>query len=186
VAAGDRERWDRKHADVTHDGEAPEWLTTLDAELPREGRALDVAAGTGAMALYFAARGMRATAIDVSPVALGRCRERAAAAGLEVETMLADLEGDPLPSGPWDVIACRHYLQRDVFPRLIAALAPGGVLVAEIATRRNLEHHAHPAARYLLDVNELLSLVRPLEVAYYREGLVCDRQVACVLARRPS
>lgn len=181
----ERERWDRRYAEGAHETRPPAWVDPLDDALPRSGAALDIAAGTGALALYFARRGMRALAVDISPVALARCREAALAEGVPVDTLVADLTHDPLPPGPFDVITCRDYLQRDLMPRLANVLSPGGVLVAEIATRRNLARHAHPSARYLLEPNELLRLVRPLEIVYYREGVVQDRCVACVLARRP-
>jgi hypothetical protein len=51
---------------------------------------------------------------------------------------------------------------------------------------RNLERHARPSARFLVEPNELLRLVAPLEIVAYREGWLDDRSLARVLARRPQ
>jgi len=94
------------------------------------------------------------------------------------------LEWQPLPDGPFVAISCFHYLQRDLFPKLAERLAPGGVLVCEIATDRNLERHAKPSQRFLLESNELLRLCAPLELVFYREGWQDDRCQAQIVARR--
>jgi SAM-dependent methyltransferase len=187
MATNDRERWDRRYASGEEtEPEPPDWLASLGEEIPTQGRALDVAAGTGRAALWLARRGLAVTAVDVSPVGLERCAALARREGLAVETFASDLEQAPLPSGPWDVIACFHYLQRGLFPAMRDALAPGGILVCEIGTLRTLERHARPSARWLLEENELLRLCAPLSIAYYREGWIRDRADARVVARKPA
>jgi SAM-dependent methyltransferase len=189
MAEADRERWDRIWRDGAHaQAGPPAWLAELDAELPRSGRALDVASGAGRVALYWAARGLESLAVDVSEEGLRRAREAAARAGLALETRVQDLECEPIEEGEgaFAAISCFHYLQRDLFPVLAARLAPGGVLACEIATVRNLERNAKPSRRFLLEPNELLRLCAPLEVVFYREGWQADRCEARILARRTS
>ena len=186
MAEGDRERWDAIHRAGGHsDDVAPDWLAALDAELPRTGRALDVAAGKGRVARFWAARGLSTVAVDVSPEGLRLAREAAAREGLALETRALDLEREPLPEGPFAAISCFHYLQRDLFPALAARLAPGGVLACEIATVRNLERHAKPSERFLLREGELPELCRPLEPVFHSEGWVDGRALARILARLP-
>jgi SAM-dependent methyltransferase len=196
MGESDRERWDRRWAAGEQGaGESPDWLGDLpEGLLPRTGRVLDVASGSGAVAVWLARRGLDVTAVDVSPVGLQRAARAAAEAGLVLRTRTVDLESDPLPhpdsradSGPeagWDVVTCFHYLQRALFPALAAALAPGGRLVCEIATVRNLERNARPPARFLLDEDELPTLCAPLEVAWFRQGWYEDRAVARIVARK--
>lgn len=187
MAEADRERWDRAWRDGGHDpGAAPDWLDAFDAELPRAGRALDVAAGAGRVALFWAARGLDALAVDVSPEGLKRARAAAAARGLALQTLALDLEREPLPAGPFAAISVFHYLQRDLFPALVARLAPGGVLVCEIATTRNLERHAKPSARFLLEPGELGRLCAPLALVHASEAWRDDRHLARAVARRAS
>jgi tellurite methyltransferase len=187
VADEERERWDRIWREGGH-GEAgpPDWLAELDAELPRAGRALDVASGAGRLALFWATRGLETLAVDISAEGLGRARAAASRAGLALDTHALDLEWQPLPGGPFAAISCFHYLQRDLFPKLASLLAPGGVLVCEIASVRNLERNPRPSRRFLLEPNELLRLCAPLEIVYYSEGWHGDRCDARILARRAS
>ena len=187
MAEGDRERWDATYRAGSHaDSPAPRWLETVGHELPRAGRALDVAAGTGRVACFWAARGLATLAVDVSPEGLRLAREAAARENLSVETQALDLEREPLPAGPFAAISVFHYLQRDLFPTLVALLAPGGALACEMATVRNLERHAKPSARFLLQPGELPRLLAPLEIAFYEERWSDERFVARALGRRPT
>lgn len=184
MAEGDRERWDAIHRAGGHAANSvPEWLAALDAELPHKGRALDVAAGKGRVARFWAARGLATVAVDVSPEALRLAGDAAAREGLSLETRPLDLEREALPDGPFAAISCFHYLQRELFPAFAARLAPGGVLACEIATVQNLERNPKPSARFLLQPNELIVLCRPLEVVFYQEGWRGDRSLARILAR---
>ncbi len=84
-------------AAVWHDVECGRYAADLPlwAELAREadGSVLDVGAGTGRVALRLAAAGHDVTALDRDAELLGVLRERAAAAGLRVRTMVADAAG---------------------------------------------------------------------------------------------
>ena len=71
-----------------------------DAQVSTPGRALDLATGTGRHALRLAEAGFEVDALDISAVALGMARERAAARGLRVNTTYAMVrfaacKGDP-------------------------------------------------------------------------------------------
>lgn len=187
MAEGDREHWDARYREASAaGGPAPEWLAAFAQRWPPAGRALDVAAGRGRIALWLAARGLRVLAVDVSPVGLAQAEQAARAAGQRLETLAIDLEGEALPEGPFDVITCFHYLQRDLFPRLAVRLAPGGWLFAEIATVRNLERHAHPSRRFLLEPGELRGLCGGLEIVHFEEGWFDDRHLARAAARRAA
>jgi tellurite methyltransferase len=95
-----------------------------------------------------------------------------------------DLEADPLPAGPFELIVSIDFLHRPLFVVFPGALAPGGVLVFAQATRTNLTRHPRPSARFLLEDGELRRLVRGLEVLRYDEGWFDDRHEARLVARR--
>ena len=120
----------------------------------------------------------RVVGIDKVPAVIEAARQRAPDIDFRCQTW------DTLPEGPFDVITCFHYLQRDLFPKLGARLTPGGLLIVEIATRRNLERHAKPSARFLLEEGELPRLLEPLELAHYQEGWIGDHALARAVARR--
>ncbi len=184
----DRIRWDERYRSgdgpIASAGWVPGWLEEIDGLLPTCGPALDIAAGTGRVSSWLARRGLDVTAVDISPVGLAQAREAAAADGFRLTTVETDLENQSLPAGPFQVITCFHYRQKDLFPAIRDCLAPGGVFIAEIATVANLERHERPSRRFLVESGELEQDIRPLEALYYREGWFDDRALARVVARK--
>ena len=71
-----------------------------------------------------------------------------------------------------------------LFPRLVKAVAPGGVLVYEtfLVSQAERGHPRNPA--FLLEPGELPRLVHPLEVLRSREGDFDGAMLASVVARR--
>lgn len=180
----DAERWNRRYLDG-EEGATPIMLGRNLHLFPRSGRGLDVAGGTGQAAVILAARGLAMTVCDVSEVALGLARERAERSGVELDTIELDLVTEPFPPGPWDLITCFNYLDRELFPTMIGQLAAGGQLALTLATASNLERNEHPRAEYLLDDRELPSLLDGLALEYHREGWMLDgRHCVEALARR--
>jgi len=187
MAEGDRERWNARYAE--RPGRAPPaaFLVGLDDLLPRRGRALEVAGGAGRNALWLARRGLEVTLADVSDVALAQAAGAAAAEGLPLTTLRLDLEAEPLPAGPWDLVVCTYFLHRPLLAAVHAVLAPGGLLAFAHATRRNLERWPRPGPGHLLEEGELPGLVpglAPLRCAegWWEEG----RHEARLVARRPA
>ena len=129
MAESDRIKWDQRFAQSSEiDLEPPNWLKDVEAWLPRQGHALDIATGAGRLAIWLAGRGFDVLAVDISVAGLKLARAGAAAKGLRIETLSEDLEAKPLPEGPFDVITCFNYRQRDLFPliqeRLKVAVDP--------------------------------------------------------------
>ncbi len=186
----DQHRWDAKYADRESAPVRPSLLLTgLDHLLPKSGHAIDVAGGAGRHAIWLAQRGLDVTLTDISPVGLDIARERAAAAGVELTTQHVDLEADPFPLGPnpsgkWDLIVSFQFLWRPLFTEFAKALAPGGLLVFSQPTVRNLEKHAKPPARFLLEEGELRQLASDLEIVHYEEDWLAEgRHDALLVAR---
>jgi tellurite methyltransferase len=171
MSTSDQQKWDARYADAGAAPHAPSVLITSFIDLlPAAGTALDVAGGAGRHALWLAEQGLETTIVDCSGRGLAICRQRAAQRGLSVKDLCRDLQAEPLPSGPWDVIVSCCYLQRSLFPAMISALAIDGILIACQPTLSNLQRHDRPPAEYLLKEGELLQLVQGLEIVRYREG----------------
>tara|TARA_B100001750_G_scaffold26802_1_gene17743 strand:+ start:675 stop:1244 length:570 start_codon:yes stop_codon:yes gene_type:complete len=185
MAESDREKWDARYRAGPVSAGDPAWLLEFVGDLPESGRALDIAAGAGRVSIWLARRGFEVSAIDISPVGLALAREAAADEGVQIATHVTDLEREPFPEGPFDLVACFHYRQRALFPLIAANIAPGGVVVAELATVRTLERRPKPSRRWLARPNELLEDSKGLEIVYYREAWIDDRHVARLVARRP-
>lgn len=183
MAGNAREHWNLRYREGWRTDPAP-FLRSLDGMLPREGKALDVAGGNGRNAVWLARRGLDVTVVDVSDEALAHAAAAARSAGVTLTLVEQDLTEEPLPVGPWDLILDFHFLQRDLFPIMIDALAPGGLLVGEIATVRNLERHPRPPEPYVLRAGELEVLLDGLEVVHHEEGWFDDHHQARFVARR--
>ncbi len=184
---------------MTPSAETPAgWLTGNRHLLPTAGTALDVACGRGRHALWLAGQGFRVTAVDRDATALGHLAEGARARGLAgIVTAVMDLErdgDDVLPAEGFDVIVVVHYLHRPLFPQLLAALRPGGVLVYEtfLAAQALRGRPSNPA--FLLQPGELVARAMgqwpgqttavQMQVLAEREGDFEQRMVASVVARR--
>jgi SAM-dependent methyltransferase len=192
MSAEDRDRWDLRYRTRGPESTAPsDFLTSLDDVLPRRGRALDVAGGAGRNAVWLARRGLEVTVADVSGQGLALARAAAAEAGVTLDLVLADLEVDPLPPGPFDVVVSFNFLRRPLFAAFPRVMSPGGLLVYRQPTRSNLIRHSRPPAAFLLDDGELPRLVQGLEVLRYEEGWFPGdaegpRHEARLLGRVPS
>ena len=190
----DAERyWDERYGqeEATPERGPAAFLVEHRHLLPSRGRALDVAMGTGRNALYLASLGYEVTGIDVSGVAVERCRQEAARRSLRIEAVQADLESYGLPRAVYDVVINFYYLHRDMAPQLEEALRPSGVLVFESFTTEQRQFGWGPQNdEFLLRPGELRTLFPELEALAYREGLVegdkGTKAVAGLVGRKPK
>lgn len=144
--------------------------------LPK-GRVLDVASGTGRHALFLASLGYQVDAIDRDIQALAQLSSTAQARNFTgVTTQMVDLELPP-PHDPnlgqdvYDVILVFFYLTRPLFPHIIDALKPGGVLLYETFLIDNHLHYQRPRrSEFCLAHNELIDLISDLRILHYDEG----------------
>ena len=164
------------------------WLVQNADLLPRRGKALDVACGSGRHALLLSAAGLAVRAVDRDSEAIGELKAAARRLGFRVETEIKDLEtaspdlGDDL----YDVVLVVNYLHRPLFPVLTRAVKKGGWLLYETFTTSQAERGKPTNAAFLLEPGELPGLVAPLEVVRQREGEFEGRMVSAVAARKPA
>ena len=156
----------------SHGGAAPSPFVVEYVALAPPGRAFDVACGAGRHALLLARLGRIVEAADSS---VARCRDLRAAAlgeGLRVDVVCTDLERWPLPRRRYAVIVNTLYLDRALFPRLVEALVPGGLLLFETFTAAQLAsgHPRNPA--FVLQPGELPRLASGMRIVAQREGPV--------------
>jgi SAM-dependent methyltransferase len=104
------------------------------AQVERGMDVLDVATGTGNAAIVAAARGARVVGLDLTPELFEAARERAAAAGVEVEWIEGDAEELPFDGAAFDrvlsSIGVQFVPRHEVVARELARVCrPGGLIV---------------------------------------------------------
>ena len=185
----------------------------LRALLPRRGRrVLDVGAGYGRLVDEYAGFD-EVVLLDASAVHVEAARKRHAG-DRRVSVLEADASGIPLADATVDVVVCirlLHHLEdpRPVLREIARVLRPGGVLVLEVANKRNAKaiarwllrrqawspfgpgpatyrpfHHDHSPGdidRWLADVG--LRVERRRTVSLFRARAVTRRVEAAVLVR---
>jgi SAM-dependent methyltransferase len=151
--------------------EVSPWVAQWSHLVEPRGRVLDVAAGRGRHARWFASRGHPVLAVDRDEEALASLSDCEG-----VSTLRADLEGAPWPlkaGESFAAVVVTNYLHRPLFAHLIDALAPGGVLLYETFAVGNetVGKPSNPA--FLLNAGELLEAVRGrLRVIAYQDGFL--------------
>jgi 2-polyprenyl-3-methyl-5-hydroxy-6-metoxy-1,4-benzoquinol methylase len=96
-------------------------------------RVLDVACGTGNVAVPLARQGAQVTGVDIATNLLAQARERAAAEGLEILFEEGDAEQLPYPDGTFDAVVTMFGAMFAPRPELVVTecarvLKPGGLL----------------------------------------------------------
>lgn len=154
------------------------WIVRFMGLIPAGGPVLDVAAGAGRHTRLFAARGHPVTAVDRHTMKLRDLAETPA------EIIEADLEnGAPWPLGKrqFAAVVVTNYLHRPLFPALIGAVAPGGVLLYETFAVGNERFGKPSNPDFLLRPGELLDAVRGrLRVIAYEDLEVTEPKPAMV------
>ncbi|MBC7908653.1 MAG: class I SAM-dependent methyltransferase [Rhodospirillaceae bacterium] len=150
---------------------ASPWVARFTPLVSPGGAVLDVACGGGRHSRLFLARGHAVTAID---------RDITHTDTPGAELIAADLEDGspwPLPGRSFAALVVTNYLWRPLFPALLAALAPDGVLIYETFAQGNERFGSPRNPDFLLARGELLRIAAGLTVVAYEDGVVEDRAV---------
>jgi len=148
---------------------------------------LDVACGSGRHVRWFAQRGGRVTGVDRDAMAVAPLNGVA-------EIVVADIENGPWPfaARAFDAVVVTNYLWRERMPDVIAAVAPGGILIYETFTAGNETVGKPSNPQFLLRPGELLQACAGLRVIAYEEGFIegderaPERFVQRIVAARDS
>jgi SAM-dependent methyltransferase len=146
------------------------WVQRFGSSLAPGSKVLDVACGAGRHVRWFTQRGCRVTAVDRDTEALEPLHAIA-------EVQVADLEQGswPLPGRHFDAVVVTNYLWRELWPALLAGVAPRGWLLYETfaAGQEVVGRPSNPD--FLLRPGELLDVVRgTLRVVAYEDGFLAE------------
>ena len=134
--------WDLLRGDYAAWPDRPFWRAIIERQ---RGSALDVGCGTGRLLLDYLAAGLDVDGVDNSPEMLSICREKAVAAGVDVDGRLFEQSMDTLalprryatvfvPSLSFQLLTDLDAARR-ALTRFRDHLTPGGVLVASFKVR---------------------------------------------------
>jgi 2-polyprenyl-3-methyl-5-hydroxy-6-metoxy-1,4-benzoquinol methylase len=109
-------------------------------------RVLCVADGEGRNSVWLAQRGLRVDAFDISEVGIAKARRYAQDHGVEVDFAVADIAALRWPQGVYDGVAAVFIqfadpqLRARIFEGMVRCLKPGGTLVLQGYTPKQLEY----------------------------------------------
>jgi len=125
MAQKDKERWDKKYQNNQIPDE-PIKLVSDYAALATGNQALDIACGMGRHSKFLASKGFEVDALDISFVAIEHLQNIPNINAKEV-----DFDTYTLPKEKYDLIVCTYFLERRLFPQMIEALKPNGIILLE-------------------------------------------------------
>jgi cyclopropane fatty-acyl-phospholipid synthase-like methyltransferase len=138
MAEGPAAFWDRKYADddYFYGTEPNAWLVSQAGRLRTGMRALSVADGEGRNGVWLAKQGLDVTAVDASGNAVAKARALAAAGGVAVTHVQADLTSWAWPVAAFDVTVAifAHFTPEHrpaIHRAMLGALVPGGLVLIE-------------------------------------------------------
>ena len=166
---------------------------------------LDLACGNGRNGLVLAGLGHELTFADRDEEKLEQVARAEQFDAARCKTWLVDLEvagSTPLAGRHFDAVLVFNYLHRPLFPALMAAVNPGGLLVYETFTEAQRAFGRPSNPDFLLRPGELKSVCADWQIVHYFEGEQTEvrqaelnqpesnksapvRAVASVIARRP-
>ena len=137
----ERARWDLKYEQGLPSLTEPDpffisaYERFVTPSLPKPGAALDLAAGLGRHALWLASRSWQVTVVELSDVAIGKLRQAALELNVNVDLFAGDAAEYKFEPAHFDLIVLFYHLDRSLFPRIVSALKPGGLLISKMSLR---------------------------------------------------
>ena len=146
------------------------WIVQWAGLVAPQAAVLDLAAGRGRHALFFAERGNKVVAVDRDTSRLPDHPN--------IEPLSADLEDGspwPLAGRRFGAVVVTNYLHRPLMAALLDAIEPGGVLLYQTFMDGNERFGKPSRPAHLLKDGELLELVRgTFSVTAYEARLISD------------
>ncbi|HEY2117385.1 MAG TPA: methyltransferase domain-containing protein [Candidatus Angelobacter sp.] len=191
MAVNEKSMWNQKYSEGSHASlEADPLLVNAYEEFLSTrppGIALDLAGGVGRHAIWLAQRGWRVKLLDISEIGIQQAEENAKRTGTaaSISTQICDLNSmQDLGRQQYDLVLVFFFLQRELFPALISALKPCGLLICKTYTTEQKNFAGGPShPMFLLEPNELLRAFSPLRVLHYHET-IREKGVAELVARK--
>ncbi|HQR69870.1 MAG TPA: class I SAM-dependent methyltransferase [Burkholderiaceae bacterium] len=153
------------------------WLREHARLLPPRGRVLCVADGEGRNSVWLARQGFEVEAFDIAEVGVAKARRLADSHGVAVDFQVSDCDAYAWPQARFDGVAAIFVQFADpaqrkrLFERIVASLRPGGILVLQGYTPKQLDYRTGgpPFASHLYTPQLLRDELAALEILELRE-----------------
>jgi tellurite methyltransferase len=185
-----RERWNERYRTSPDSWLQPDdflpWAfrNFIHPAFPSGGEALDLAGGAGRHALWLAQQGWFVTLIDISETGLEMARKKAGPLAPHIHLVVDDLTQFRATQNHFDMVMCFYYLDRTIFPEIVRALRPGGLLLYKTYTVEQLKLGGGPSdPSRLLQLGELSRLLAGMRVLWERE-VVNEKATAEIVVRK--
>ena len=148
MSQAELDRWNERYKAPDYIfGTAPNaFLASNVSRLARGQRALSIADGEGRNSVWLAEQGLEVTAFDFSPVAVDKARRLAASRGVRPHYEVAGVYDWSWPAGAFELVAAIFVqfadppMRRFMFARMARALKPGGLVLIEGYTPKQLQY----------------------------------------------
>jgi 2-polyprenyl-3-methyl-5-hydroxy-6-metoxy-1,4-benzoquinol methylase len=171
-----KERWDGRYdREIYVYGKEPVAFLKDKLHRLKKGKALVLAMGEGRNAVYLAQHGFDVTGVDISSVAIEKCKRLADERGVQVNTVVADLTDYDLGSEQYDLITNFYFYEKSLLPKVIEALKPEGMFIFEQFSIEHLklaQRFGPKTAKYLVKPDELLKVFQSTRILYYEDTVV--------------
>jgi hypothetical protein len=173
----DAKFWNNRYAAPQYIfGERPNaFVAEMASQIPA-GPALCLAEGEGRNAVHLATLGHLVTAVDQSEAGLAKALRLAVAHGVEIETVVSDLDYFDIKPGAWAGIVSifAHLpppLRRRIHAQVVTGLRPGGMFLLEAYTPAQLafDTGGPKSPELLMSLAELHEELAGLELLIGRE-----------------
>jgi hypothetical protein len=170
--------WDERYSEsgFAFGTEPNDFLVASVELLQPASQVLCLAEGEGRNGVYLASLGHRVTAVDSSPVGLGKALLLAEQRGVSIDIVEADLEDYPIQPGSFQaIISIFCHLPPDIRARLhrkvCEGLTPGGVFILEGYAKKQINNDTGGPRKIelLMDLEELKHELKPLVLSHALE-----------------
>lgn len=174
--------WDEKFsADHYIYGTDPNDFLAAQAGAIPKGKVLCIGDGEGRNGVFLATQGYQVTSVDSSKVGLAKAQELAAEKGVTLKTVVADLNDFDIGENQWDGVVSIYChlpapLRQKVHGNVVRGLKPGGVMLLEAYTPKQLEYNmgGPPVVELMYTADILRSDLKGLQFEHLQE---LDREV---------
>ncbi len=163
-------KWNEAYKDADISSAKPAQVLSENVHLlPERGHALDLACGRAGNAIFLAEQGFHVDAVDISPNVLESLESFVKQQSLSISCECRDIETKGLSDRKYDVIVVSYFLNRELFPQIIKALKPNGLLFYETWSQEKVDNSGPSNPDFRLQAGELLDLSQTLRPLFYRE-----------------